>query len=113
MSKGLYLGEFEHLVMLAILRLNSSAYGMALRRELETRAGREVSIGAIYATLERLEAKGLVSSRDEALEAGGRVKRIYAVTSEGSRALSQTHGAIASMMQGLTFPVVKAKAGRA
>ena len=62
-SKGEYLGEFEQLVLLALIRLEDKAYGMAVRREIEDRADRDVSIGAVYATLDRLEEKGLVKSR--------------------------------------------------
>ena len=58
MAKGEFLGEFEQLVLLALLRLGEEAYGMAVRREIETRASRDVSIGAVYATLDRLEEKG-------------------------------------------------------
>ena len=63
MAKGEFLGEFEQLVLIALLRLGDEAYGMAVRREIEARAGRDVSIGAVYATLDRLESKGLVRSR--------------------------------------------------
>ena len=113
MSKGDYLGEFEHLLMLAILRLEDNAYGMALRRELEARTGREVSIGAVYATLERLEAKGLVQSHDEEppAEQGGRAKRVYAVSEQGGEALGHTHQALGNMMEGLALPGKKWKAG--
>ena len=62
MGKGEYLGEFEQLVMLALLRLGKVGYGMTVRRELEATSGRSVSIGAVYATLDRLEAKGYLSS---------------------------------------------------
>ena len=62
-AKGDFLGEFEQLVLLALLRLGDEAYGMTVRREIEERAARDVSIGAVYATLDRLEEKGLVKSR--------------------------------------------------
>jgi PadR family transcriptional regulator PadR len=62
MSNRGYLGDFEHIVVLALLRLGDRAYGVTVRREIETCTGREVSIGAIYAALDRLEAKGYVKS---------------------------------------------------
>ncbi|HVR24963.1 MAG TPA: helix-turn-helix transcriptional regulator [Candidatus Polarisedimenticolia bacterium] len=63
MSRRDYLGEFEHMVILALLRLADRAYGVTVRQEIEVRTHREVSIGAIYVTLDRLEAKGYVPSR--------------------------------------------------
>ncbi|MFO0580680.1 MAG: helix-turn-helix transcriptional regulator [Anaeromyxobacter sp.] len=97
------LGEFETLVLLAVLRLRDGAYGMAVRRELEARAGREAAIGAVYATLERLEAKGLVASRTgEATEArGGRARRYFEVTRAGRAAVAAAAGALARMIEGL------------
>ena len=62
MSKGDHLGEFEQLVLLALMRVGGSGYGMEVRRELEATSGRDVAIGAVYGTLERLEAKGHASS---------------------------------------------------
>ena len=70
MSRGEYLGEFEQLVLLALVRLGEGAYGLSVRKEIAERAGREVAIGAVYATLDRLEQKGLVVS--ELGGAGGR-----------------------------------------
>src|ERR1044071_9054581 len=80
-----YLGEFEHLVILALLRLGDRAYGVTVRQEIELRAGREVSIGAIYATLERLQRKGYVRSAlgEPTRERGGRSKRFFRVTGKG------------------------------
>ena len=79
MSGREYLGEFEHIVILALLRLADRAYGVTVRQEIEARTGREVSIGAIYATLERLQAKGYVKSQfgDPTPERGGRSKRFF------------------------------------
>src|SRR5687768_2424880 len=78
------LGEFEQLVMYAVLRLDDEAYGAAIRRELLERAGRDVSPGAIFTTLERLEARGLVTSEygEPTQERGGRRKRFYRVKPE-------------------------------
>jgi PadR family transcriptional regulator PadR len=98
-----YLGEFEHIIVLALLRLADQAYGVTVRQEIEARTGREVSIGAIYATLERLEAKGYVKSRlgDPTPERGGRSKRFFHVTAKGVAAVNRTHRALESMTQGL------------
>ncbi|KFE72469.1 PadR family transcriptional regulator [Hyalangium minutum] len=88
------LGTFEEQVLLAVLRTaraadGSGAYGMAVRRELEAVTGREVAIGAVYATLDRLEAKGLASSgRGET--SGGNSRRVFAVTPRGARALADS-----------------------
>src|SRR5579862_2860100 len=90
-----YLGEFEHIVMLALLRLQDRAYGVTVRQEIEHRTRREVSIGAVYATLDRLEAKGYVQSHrsDPTPERGGRAKRFFRVTGKGAAAVSRTHRA--------------------
>lgn len=98
-----YLGEFEHIVLLAVLRLDEQAYGVTIRREIEARAKREVSIGAIYATLDRLEAKGYVRSRvgDPTPERGGRSKRFFRITAQGIFAVNRTHRALRSLTEGL------------
>jgi PadR family transcriptional regulator PadR len=98
-----YLGEFEHIVVLALLRLSDRAYGVTVRQEIEVRIGREVSIGAIYATLDRLEAKGYVKSRlgDPTPERGGRSKRFSRVTAKGIVAVNRSHRAIKTMTEGL------------
>lgn len=98
-----YLGEFEHIVLLAVLRLDDEAYGVTVRREIEERTKREVSIGAIYATLDRLEAKGYVRSRagDPTAERGGRSKRFFRVTAQGVSAINRTHSALRSLTEGL------------
>ena len=105
MSAREYLGEFEHLVLLAILRLGDQAYGVTVRREIEARTRREVSIGAIYATLDRLEAKNLVRSRvgDPTPERGGRSKRFFRVTAPGVSAVKHTHRALRSLTAGLAL----------
>src|SRR5246127_5278293 len=105
MSGRDYLGEFEHIIVLALLRLEDRAYGVTVRQEIETRTGREVSIGAVYATLDRLEEKGYVKSRtgDPTPERGGRSKRFFRTTAKGIAAMNQTHRSFQSMMQGLDF----------
>jgi PadR family transcriptional regulator, regulatory protein PadR len=103
MTERDYLGEFEHIVVLALLRLSDRAYGVTVRQEIESRIDREVSIGAIYATLDRLEAKGYVKSRlgDPTPERGGRSKRFLRVTAEGVAAVNRTHRALQNMTEGL------------
>ncbi|HEY1528154.1 MAG TPA: helix-turn-helix transcriptional regulator [Candidatus Angelobacter sp.] len=98
-----YLGEFEHMIVLALLRLADRAYGVTVRREIELRTSREVSIGAVYATLDRLETKGYVKSyRGEPTpERGGRSKRFFRVTARGVAAVNRTHRALESMTEGL------------
>ncbi len=98
-----YLGEFEHLIVLALLRLEDRAYGVTVRQEIELRTKREVSIGAVYATLDRLEAKGYVSSRlgDPTPERGGRSKRFFRVTAKGLAIVNRTQGALQRMTEGL------------
>ncbi|HUK90801.1 MAG TPA: helix-turn-helix transcriptional regulator [Blastocatellia bacterium] len=103
MAKGDYLGEFEGIVMMAVLRLGSSAYGMTVRREIEERTGRQTSIGAVYATLDRLESKGYVSSftGSPTAERGGRAKRFFQVEADGQQALRRSREAVGKMMEGL------------
>lgn len=94
-----YLGSFEQLVLLAVARLGDDAYGMTVRRELEARTERTVSLGAVYATLERLEQKGYVSSRPTAggEERAGRPRRLVRIEPAGSLALRQTLEALDRM----------------
>jgi PadR family transcriptional regulator PadR len=100
---GHALGEFEQLVMLAVLRLDEDAYGTSIGDELKERAQRDASPGAIFTTLERLEARGLVTSRygDPTPERGGRRKRFYRLTVDGRRALTQSLRAVRQMARGL------------
>jgi PadR family transcriptional regulator, regulatory protein PadR len=105
MSARDYLGEFEHIVLLAVLRLGDQAYGVTVRREIEARTGREVSIGAIYATLDLLEVRSSVQSRvgDPTPERGGRSKRFFRVTAQGLSAIKHTHRALRSLTEGLAL----------
>jgi PadR family transcriptional regulator PadR len=98
-----FLGEFEHIIVLALLRLEDRAYGVTVRQEIEFRTNREVSIGAVYATLNRLETKGYVRSRrgDPTPERGGRSKRFFRVTAKGVAAVNRTQRALQSMTEGL------------
>jgi PadR family transcriptional regulator, regulatory protein PadR len=103
MSGRDYLGEFEHLIVLAVLRLADQAYGVTVRQEIESRTKREVSIGAVYATLDRLENKGYVKSHlsDPTPERGGRSKRYFEVTAKGIAAVNRTRHALQNMAEGL------------
>ena len=97
------LGSLEHIVLLAVMRLGSNAYGMTVRREIESATGRDVSIGAVYATLVRLESKGFIRSYagEPTAERGGRAKRYFRMTAEGKGALRNTHEVILKMSAGL------------
>jgi PadR family transcriptional regulator, regulatory protein PadR len=103
MSSTNHLGGFEHVVLLALLRLEDRAYGVTVRREIQSRTRREVSIGAVYSTLDRLEAKGYVKSSlgDPTPERGGRSKRFFRITAKGFAAVNRTHTALQRMTEGL------------
>jgi PadR family transcriptional regulator, regulatory protein PadR len=103
MTKRYYLGNSELMVMLALLRLGEDAYGVPILREIEERSGREVALGSVYATLGRLEEKGLVSSKlgEPTPERGGRAKRYFRVTSQGLREVCETKRALKKLWQGL------------
>lgn len=103
MGKGDFLGEFEQLVLLALIRVGEGAYGMTVRREIEERASRDVSIGAVYATLDRLEEKGLVRSYagDGPAARGGRPKKCFRITGAGASALERSQQAVRQMLEGL------------
>ena len=97
------LGEFEQLILLAILRLGDDAYGVTIRAELADRAGRTVAPGALYTALERLETKGLIASRmsDPTPQRGGRAKRQVTVTAAGMDALTRALRAYERLLDGL------------
>jgi len=101
--KGNSLGDFEQLVMLALIRIGEGAYGMIVRREIEDRTGRNVSLGAVYATLDRLEAKGLVRSSIGQAGQGrrGRAKRFFSVEAAGLDALRRALTALDRMRAGI------------
>jgi len=109
MGKSDHLGEFEQLVLLAILRLRENAYGMTIRREIEERAGRPTSIGALYLTLERLEQKRFIQSEvgEATPERGGRAKRFFTVNSSGIQMLDKSLTAVRKMTDGC-FPFPEA-----
>ncbi len=99
MGRGDYLGEFEQIVLLALVRVDEAAYGMRIRREIEERSGRQVSIGAVYATLDRLAGKGLVRSRNE--DTGRRARRFFDLTPAGVTALEAARETQSRMWAGL------------
>ncbi len=103
MAKGKYLGDFEQLVMLAVMRLGEDAYGMTVRREIEAGSERQVSLGAIYATLDRLEDKGFVSSALGETTRGrrGRAKRFFRAQAPGVRALQSALASLDRLRQGI------------
>ena len=103
MARRESLGEFEHIVMLAILRLGEQAYGVPIRLDIERRTGRALTVGALYRTLDRLEDKGYVSSvfSDPRPERGGRSKRYFQVRPLGLRTLRASREALTAMWEGL------------
>lgn len=102
------LGSFEQAVLLAVVRLRDEAYGRAVLKEVQARLDREVAAGAVHATLERLERKGLVSSR---LGSGtpvraGRARRFYRLQPRGVRALNDARAAVDALWHGLSWPLL-------
>jgi DNA-binding PadR family transcriptional regulator len=103
-----FLGEFEQMVLMAVLHLGDQAYAVTIREEIERRTGRAASRGAIYITLERLEKKGYLESwlADPTPERGGRAKRYHRVSASGATALKRSLAALEKMWQGLE-PVIR------
>jgi PadR family transcriptional regulator, regulatory protein PadR len=103
MGEHTYLGEFELTLLLTILRLGDEAYGVPLSRELAQQRGRDVSVGSVYAALDRLEAKGFVASYlgESTPERGGRAKRYFRVTRQGLRAVHETRRILTKLWQSL------------
>lgn len=97
------LGEFEMLVLGALIRLGDAAYGASISEEIETRAGRAVSIGALYTTLTRLEEKGYVRSRlgEATPTRGGRAKRYFKITALGEQRLKKSVATLGNMLEGV------------
>jgi DNA-binding PadR family transcriptional regulator len=100
---SLHVGEFEQLILFALLRLRDDAYGVTVRREIEARTGRDVSQGAVYTALNRLEERGFVSSRtaDATPERGGRRRKYYALEPLGARALHRAYTEVQVMASGV------------
>ena len=101
------IGQFEQAVLVALIRLGKDAYGRAILNEVQERLARDVSAGAVYATLERLEAKGLASSKLAPGTAirGGRARRYFAPTGAGIRALNDAKSATDMLWRGLVWPL--------
>lgn len=100
---GRALGEFEQLVLFALVALEDEAYGAAVGRLIEERTGREISAGAVYTALERLEGRGLVTSREgePTPERGGRRRRYYTLEPRGAEELYRSVGVIRAMSEGM------------
>jgi DNA-binding PadR family transcriptional regulator len=107
MNKRGYLGEFELMLLLAVIHLGDEAYGVPISRELERHRGKNVSLGSVYAAMERLEGKGLVVSSmgDPTPERGGKAKRYFRITKEGLRQVHDTRRVLTSLWQ--TIPDFK------
>jgi len=101
MNSRSYLGEFELMLLLAVIHLGDEAYGVPISRQLEASRGRDVSVGSVYAALERLEAKGLVVSSlgDPTPERGGKAKRYFRITKEGLRQVHETRRVLTKLWQ--------------
>ena len=99
----LYLGEFEQVVLLAILRLDDGAYAIPIREEIEVRTARRVARGALYTALDRLEQKRCLRSRmsEPVAERGGRSRRYFTVTPAGLAALRSSRQALLRLWSGL------------
>ena len=97
------IGNFELMILLALIRIDDNAYGVPISKEIEKRSGREVSVASVYATLERLEAKGFVSSElgEPTPERGGRAKRYFRITAKGVREVRDTRRALVKLWDGL------------
>ena len=105
MSGRDYLGEFEQVVLLALLRLGEAAYGAAIHREILSTTGRDVSIPAVYVTLKRMERKGLVSAKVGHTSGGaGRPTRDYRILPAGEEALVRSRALLESLWEGTDLP---------
>lgn len=105
MGKGDYLGEFEHIVLLTVVRLGDGAYGATIRAEIERVTGRSPAIGAVHATLARLERKHLVSSwtGEPTAERGGKAKRHFKVEAAGVSALRYARHTLERLHAGVSL----------
>jgi PadR family transcriptional regulator PadR len=97
------IGDFEQLILMALIRLGSDAYGVSIRSEIEARTARAISPGALYTALDRLETRGLVASRlgDPTPERGGKRKRLYTVQPAGERELARVYESLRLMASGM------------
>jgi DNA-binding PadR family transcriptional regulator len=103
MNERGYLGELELMLLLAVIQLGDEAYGVPIARELELHRKRSVSVGSVYAALERLEGKGLVESSlgDPTPERGGKAKRYFRITKEGLKQVQETRRVLTRLWQAL------------
>jgi DNA-binding PadR family transcriptional regulator len=101
---GESVGEFEQLILFAVVRLDADATAVTIRREIETRTSRTISSGALYPALDRLEARGFVQSRlgEPTAARGGKRKRLYTIEPAGARALTRSYEALQKMASGMT-----------
>ena len=107
------LGDFEQLILLALVRLGPDAYGLSIRQEIEARANRTVSAGALYTALDRMEKRGLVSSclGDPTPQRGGKRKRLYTLQPAGERALARVYESLRAMATGMRARLRAARTG--
>lgn len=103
MRKGEYLGNFDLMLLLALQRLGEDAYGVTIARELEEKTGREVVVASVYATLDRLQERGLVVSRlgESTPERGGRAKRYFRITGTGVSEVREARRSLMNLWKGL------------
>jgi DNA-binding PadR family transcriptional regulator len=105
------IGDFEQLVLFALVRLGADAYGVTIRGEIEKRTGRAISAGALYTALDRMERRGLVASRlgDPTAQRGGKRKRLYTLQPAGERALARVYESLRLMASGVATRLRTAK----
>ena len=101
-----YIGEFEQLILLAILQVNNRSYGIEIATTLDNECNREVSLGALYTTLSRMQAKGLVTSEmgEASAQRGGKAKKYFKVTAEGQSAVQKSLQVLKKMSADINFP---------
>ena len=97
------IGDFEQLILMALIRLGADAYGVSIRTEIEARTARAISPGALYTALDRLETRGFVASRlgEPTPERGGKRKRLYSVQPAGERELARVYESLRLMASGM------------
>jgi DNA-binding PadR family transcriptional regulator len=107
MTERSYFGELELMILLAVIHLEEDAYGVPISRQLEKYRGKDVALGSVYAALERLEAKGLITSTlgDPTPERGGKAKRFFRITKEGLRQVHETRRVLTRLWN--TIPDLK------
>ena len=103
MRKGEYLGNFDLMLLLALLRLGDNAYGVTIAEELEKQTEREVVVASVYATLDRLQERGLVVSSlgESTPERGGRAKRYFRITADGVREVRDAQRCLMKLWKGV------------